>query len=145
MPRIITINVSIITGQDSGASTDGLVYVGVCGREFCANSQADDFERGASRIYLFGEGANVLHTDLNDPRKQVLLTENVDKFPVYIRFQPRHGDDRWQLARAQLWLNDEFIPQWDSFGVLTREGIWLSERSGLILHLPKHTLQAAKE
>lgn len=142
MPRVDTIRINIQTGNLSGAGTDGDVYVGVCGREFSLDTTRDDFERGSSREYVLGAGANVNNASVNDPRKQILLVENVDSAPVYIRFQPRNRSDNWQLQRADVRFNDAFFPVWDSVAIVVNkpdEGIWLGTRSGLVVHLPRHS------
>ena len=55
MPQITSIHLTLITGNASGAGTDGDVYLGICGREFFVDTTANDFERGASREYIFGD------------------------------------------------------------------------------------------
>ena len=116
MPQITSIVLHHIeTGILSGAGTDGDVYLGVCVREFSIDSKEDDFERGAGRSYVLGDGADVRNADVNDPRKQLLFTENVDQFPVYIRFQPRSRSDNWQLQRADVRFNNALSPEWDTF------------------------------
>jgi hypothetical protein len=139
MPQIETIHVQINTRDVSGAGTDGSLYLGVCGREFHLDTSADDLERGSSREYLLGNGSNVEDGSLNDPRKQLLLTENVEKFPVYLRFVPNSGGDRWSLQRAQVSFNDDFFPRWDTLEFISDvEGIWLGAEAGEIVHIPKH-------
>jgi hypothetical protein len=141
MTKINTIKVNIETGDLSGAGTDGDVYVGVAGREFFLDTTRDDFERGSSRQYVLGSGSNVNNAGVNDPRKQNLLVEAVDFFPVYIRFQPESRGDNWQLQRAVLTLNEDFFPQWDSAGIVfadPAQGIVLGVRAGLVVHLPRH-------
>lgn len=54
------------------------------------------------------------NASVNDPRQQRLLTENVDLFPVYIRFQPQRRDDNWQFLRATMFLNDPAGGLWDT-------------------------------
>jgi hypothetical protein len=141
MPQITSIVLHHIeTGILSGAGTDGDVYLGVCVREFSIDSKEDDFERGAGRSYVLGDGADVRNADVNDPRKQLLFTENVDQFPVYIRFQPRSRSDNWQLQRADVRFNNALSPEWDTFSFVVddpQEGIWLGVRSGLVVHLSK--------
>lgn len=141
MPRINSIHLHLETGNLSGAGTDGDVYLGVCGREFNLDTTSDDRERGSSRTYVFGEGSNVNNPSVNDPRKQELFTENVEQFPVYVRFQPQSRGDNWQLQRADVRFNDGLIPEWDTVGFVLNdpaEGIWLGVRSGLFVHLMKH-------
>jgi hypothetical protein len=139
MTRIRSIHVHVNTGNLSGAGTDGDVYLGIAGREFYVDSTADDFERGSARTYIFGEGANVINPPPNDPREHVLHIESVDRFPVYLRFQPRSRSDNWHIQRAQVSFNDAFFPRWDSAAIVPiRSGIWLGVRSGLVLHIPRH-------
>ena len=131
MPQITRIELHLETGEQSGAGTDGDVYLGLCGREFYIDSSKDDFERGASRTYIFGDSnsdRNVQHPDLNDPNSHYLETENLEKFPVYIRFQPHAGNpraDRWQLERADVYLNGSDVYDWTTFGIIRGVGIWL--------------------
>lgn len=136
MANIFRITVNVQTGTDSDADADGPIYLGFCGREFSLDSSADDFESGSSRNYVFGRDANVQHAARNDPRNPQLKTENVDKFPVYIRMGT---SDHWQLRRVTVTLNDGITPGWDTaeiFGVTGR--FWLGPTAGMILHLPKH-------
>lgn len=136
-PTIQRIQLLIQTGTESGAGTDGDIYLGICGREFHADTTADDFENGSSRTYVFGDGANVLNASTNDPREQRLPVARVDALPVYIRFQPRSSGDNWRLRLATVTLNGLSFPLWETASVLI-DGIWLGQRSGLYLHLLKH-------
>jgi hypothetical protein len=141
MPRINSITVHFQTGNLSGAGTDGDVYLGVCGREFRIDSTRDDFERGAARNYVLGAGADVQEPNVNDPRKQVLMTENVDGFPAYIRFQPTGRGDNWQLQRADVGFNGSLVMELDTAEYVPNDpgqGIWLGVRSGLFAHLKRH-------
>ena len=104
MAAITRIDVRIKTGRGSGfPGTDGDVYIRIGGREFFVDSEADDFEPGSDRTYTFGEGANVRDAALNDPRSPYqLLTQNLNRFPINIRFVPGpskpHGiEDLWIL------------------------------------------------
>ena len=139
MTLITSIQLQLNTGSMDGAGTDGDVYLGVCGREFYVDSSANDFERGSSRLYIFGDGANVINPPNNDPRKQFLHIENVGNFPVYLRFQPRSRTDNWNIQRAEMSFNGNFFPRWDTVSFVSqREGIWMGIRSSLFLHIPPH-------
>ncbi|HYI14004.1 MAG TPA: hypothetical protein VEX37_01335 [Thermomicrobiales bacterium] len=139
MTQITSIQFRLITGNVDGASTDGDVYLGVCGREFYVDSSANDFQQGSSRLYIFGVGANVLNPANNDPRKQSLQIESVDNFPVYLRFQPQSRSDNWNVQRAEVSFNGNFFPRWDTASFVSqRTGIWMGTRSGLFLHIPRH-------
>lgn len=138
MAQINSIQLHIQTGDLSGAGTDGDVYLGLGGREFSVDTTSDDFERGAARVYVLGDGANIRNAAVNDPRNQQLFTERVANFPVYIRFQPKTRTDNWQLQRADVRFNDSLHIDWDTVGLIVnkpQEGIWLGVRSGLVVHL----------
>ena len=139
MAQIESIQININTGDESGAGTDGSIYLGVCGREFHLDTTADDFERGSGHQYVLGGGSDVVNPAVNDPRKQFLRVEDVDSFPVYVRFEPNNNGDNWNLARADLSFNDDFFPRWETQSFIPEEdGIWLGQRSGNVVHLRKH-------
>jgi hypothetical protein len=139
LTRITSIQFQLNTADQSGAGTDGDVYLGVCGREFYVDTTADDFERGSSRLYVFGAGGNTINPGDNDPGDHNLQLETVNNFPVYIRFQPRSRTDNWIVQRAQVSFNDNFFPRWDTASIiLQRVGIVMGIRSTLFLHIPQH-------
>ena len=138
MPQINSIQLHLQTGRLSGSGTDGDVYLGVCGREFSIDTNKDDFESGDGRTYVLGENTNVRNAEVNDPREQRLFTENVAKYPVYIRFQPKSRGDNWQLQRADVRFNDSLHIDWDTVNFVPNDpegGIWLGVRSGLFVFL----------
>ena len=139
MAQIDSIQVNINTGDESGAGTDGSIYVGLAGREFHLDTSADDFERGSSHKYVLGVGSDVVNPAVNDPRKQFMQVEDVDAFPIYVRFEPNNDGDNWNLARADVSFNDNLFPRWETTTfVSSTEGIWLGQRSGTVVHLRKH-------
>ena len=135
MPKINSIELHLDTGDLSGSGTDGDVYLGLCGREFSIDTNRDDFERGSGRTYILGENADIRNADVNDPRKHELFTENMARFPLYIRFQPQTRGGNWLLQRADVRFNDSLHIDWDTspFIPLGSEGIWLGVRSGLVV------------
>lgn len=136
MADIQTIKVNVQTARDSGAGTDGDVYIGFAGREFHVDTTADDFEAGSSRTYVLGKGSNVVDPSVNDPRDPRLRTGLVDGFPVYVRFHPRSRTDNWKLQRAAITFGDDLAPRWDTAEIVSiSQGIWLGTRSGLVAHL----------
>ncbi len=137
MTNINSIIVLLNTGDLSGAGTDGDVYLGLCGREFYLDTSADDFERNSSRQYVLGQGANTLNAAKNDPRKPRILVEEVDQFPVYIRFNPRSRDDNWNLIRVGVTINDSAFPQYEA-SLERQGGIWLGIKSSLFFYPHKH-------
>lgn len=144
MPKVTRIELHLQTGGQRNAGTDGDIYLGICGREFYIDSPEDDFETGATRTYVFagaGSDRNVLHPELNDPTTHNLTTENIEKFPVYIRFQPHASaprSDRWQLQRADVYLNGLDLYEWSTASIIKGPGIWLGVHAGLVMHLAKH-------
>ena len=136
MANIQSIHVNVQTGTDADADADGAIYLGFCGREFSIDSSADDFEKGSTRTYIFGSGSNVQNASKNDPRNPQLKTENVDRFPVYIRMGT---SDHWQLKRVTVTMNNSLFPMWDTAGLLGIAGkFWLGPTAGMILYIPKH-------
>jgi hypothetical protein len=140
MPRINTITLNITTGTGGPAGTAGTrgdVYLGVCGREFYADTsitENEDFVAGSTTEFVFGDGANVGNPGINDPRQHSLFTEDVKHFPTYIRFQPRSPEDQWLMVRALMSFNNTINPTWDTASWLGRS-IWLGNTSGLYVHL----------
>jgi hypothetical protein len=128
------IKVTITTGRDRGAGTDGSVYLGLAGREFRCDTAADDFELGATRDYVFGTNANIQRPHDNDPRKPPLMLDEADSFPAYIRFA--QGDkSSWLLAGAKVFLNDSATPRFETR--MENNPIWLGDQSGCIYYLRK--------
>jgi hypothetical protein len=105
MANIIRIDVHVTTGTAGGAGTDGEVYIGIAGREFYIDIAYDDFEQGSDRIYILGDGANIRYEDYNDPCNPQLDTADVDRFPVYLRFEPRGDDANWNLDYIKVTIN----------------------------------------
>jgi len=136
MADLTTVRVRIQTGDVSGAGTNGAVYLGICGREFRADRTGNDFTKGSDREYRFGIAANVREPDRNDPRDPQLAFEDVDRFPVYIRFDQRLAS-AWNLRGAQLFLNDG-VTQAYEFRTQP-SGVWLGNHSGAFVHLLRHT------
>jgi hypothetical protein len=128
------IRVTITTGRDAGAGTDGSVYLGLAGREFRCDTSADDFERGSTRDYVFGDGANVQRPGDNDPRKPPLRVEDPDIFQAYIRFA-QGGNSPWLLEEAAVYIDDETAPRYETD--ISNNPIWLGDASGCIYYLRK--------
>ncbi len=111
MSAITGILCQLITGNVSGAGTDGDIYVGIGGREFYIDSSADDFERGSWREYILGRAplepnlpspqVRILNSTNNDPRVGFPLdTIDLAKSPVYVRFEPQGSSPDWNLSWA---------------------------------------------
>lgn len=146
MANVEKIWVRFKTGDKQGAGTDGDIYLGIGGREFMVDSSDDDFERDADRYYAIGKPSTILHYTVNDPRRPQITTEDVDAFPVYVRFAPKSRSDSWNLDEVWVGVNDEGFNRLDFYrsvgsrdGV-REEGFWLGVRSGLFLYLRKSQL-----
>lgn len=151
MAKVTGILCQMITSNIDDAGTDGAVYLGLGGREFLLDSQDNDFQRGSACEYFLGAppipGPNdiagsirqrrVLEGDKNNPRKGLPLdTDNLDRTPVYIRFEPEGSrtDDHWNLRYAAVLVYHRrfFI------GYLTSDNfdnLWFGHKTGKILYL----------
>ena len=109
MASINQISARIKTGnRGETAGTNGRIYLGIGGREFNLNLLGgSDFEAGMDQTFVLGEGANSGPAPAdNDPRSpHQLVTENLDKYPIYVRFEPRTEDDRWDLDEISVTVN----------------------------------------
>ncbi|HEX9961805.1 MAG TPA: hypothetical protein VGB00_12780 [Pyrinomonadaceae bacterium] len=142
MANLNSFHVHIQTNNLPNSRTDGDVYVGICGREFHCNATTvgNDFENNLNTIYTFGTGSNVEKAANNDPRNPQLSVEDVDRFPVYIRFEQDLTDSdggEWNLRSALLHLNQNNVDGYDR--QLGPAGIWLGRTSGAYLYLKKRT------
>jgi len=146
MANITGILCQVITGNVSGAGTDGSVYLGLGGREFRMDSTKDDFERGSWREYIMGAGPlepnlpppqiRVNNPDKNDPREGFPLdTANLTRAPVYIRFEPENSDDNWNLkfAAALVYAEGKFFAGY--LVPLVFDNLWLGTGSGKVVYL----------
>jgi hypothetical protein len=132
---ITRFDVRFKTSKNSGAGTDGDVYVGLGGREFYVDSDAEDFAANADRTYTFGIGANVKFADSNNPADPFqLLTEDLSRYPAYVRFVPRSRDDNWNIEFIDVKLNPgpTEMRYWALSG---HDNIWLGVHSGLCCYL----------
>lgn len=140
MTTITRIDAQLKTGSRVGAGTDGDVYLGIGGREFFIDSAVDDFEAGADRVYTFGAGSNVSQAFRNDPRSPYqLLTENLGRFPVYVRFVPGAvqgpgREDDWNLESITVTVNPG-AGQFQFQALGGSDHLILSRQSGLSCHL----------
>ncbi len=147
MARITGILCQVVTGNFSGAGTDGRVFLGICGREFRLDSSVDDFERGSLREYIMGRGPiepnlpppqiRVNNRQQNDPRVGFPLdTANLSKSPVYIRFEPESAGDNWNCSfAAALVFRDDGIFAAAFFVPQEFDNLWMGKRFGEALHL----------
>ncbi|MGW8378322.1 PLAT/LH2 domain-containing protein [Streptomyces sp. ODS28] len=103
--HIDTIKVAVTTADRAGASTDGNVSIGICGREFRLDTSGDDFRQGQAQTFVLGDGSNNLNPPGNDPRKPQLDTGELAAFPVYVHFSPVDAKDNWCLEDISITVN----------------------------------------
>ena len=145
MADIQSIRSYIWTSTDDNSGTDGDVYLGIGGREFCLDTPHDDFEAGRAVTAVVGAdttGNGVSNAAMNDPRTPYQLrTQSLDRFPVYLRID---GNDHWKVSFAAIFvyagphpaimqLTDRFYTPFAYTG--EQGGIWLGPRAGKWLHL----------
>jgi hypothetical protein len=149
MVLVKTILLRLHTKRIEGGGTDGMVYLGIGGREFNVDSfdeEEDDLESGSHRHYIFGQpptppfpGPNptgVMSPIYNDPRKPMgLLTDTLD--PVYIRFEPKNKDDFWCVEEVEVRVNPVGNTQEKRYAALfgTENFLWLGHGRGKYLAL----------
>jgi hypothetical protein len=145
------IYITVSTGDESDAGTDGDIYLGLGGREFHLDTDLDDFESGGGNGFMLGSTppyptapslkSNVKCPDLNDPSKGLqILSADLDIYPVYIRFKGLRQDDRIHLAEGQVDIIETPRPPVGSAAnrldpVYLIPDIWLGARMGEIVYL----------
>lgn len=143
MADITKIEAYVYTADVTAAGTDGWVYLGIAGREFLLDSSGNDFEQGSTFTYVLGEGANVLNGEYNDPRKPQLDTDDLDRYPAYIRFEPAGSNPAWCLERATVTVNggSDVPHRFDNprlVGTAENQRIWLDQSYGKSVYLKRH-------
>lgn len=163
MAAITGILCQIITAAIDHAKTDGDVYLGVAGREFLLDSEANDFEWGAVDKFFLGRGGSfpfeygsnpVKNAPLNDPVVGFPLdTAALDHTPTYIRFAPEDDDDTWDIRHAVVLV---YVAETDSHPTFsnrvdaafrvpsTFHDLWLGKGFGEVLHLTERLANGFK-
>jgi hypothetical protein len=154
MAQVTGILCQVITGNVSGAGTDGRVYLGLGGREFRMDTNADDYERGSWREYIMGEPnipqphTHVLNGPRNDPRDMGFPIDraNLSKTPVYIRFEPSGSSPDWNLAFvAALVYAPQFAVAYAPPDPNNFHSLWLGDSYGKVLYLPEYFAEGRLE
>jgi hypothetical protein len=136
---ITNITAMILTYDVEDAGTDGNVYLGICGREFRCDSAKDDFERGSTGVYKFGDTPGyVTHPDANDPRNPRLDQSELDLYPVYLRFD-QGSSDHWALELVKVWINDPIMshPHHYERQFFPNAPLWMGKNAGNFCYLHK--------
>jgi hypothetical protein len=142
MAAITRIAARVRTGNRNNAGTNGHVYLGIGGREFYLDSSEEDFRPNDNPTYVLGDampgGTPVRNAARNDPRVDyVLVSENLDKFPVYIRFDPAGGSPDWNLESVAVTV----YSQATTLAIYTILGgsnnLWLGTKIGKYCYLLK--------
>ena len=139
--------VGLNTVDSDDAGTDDEIYIGLWGtgggREFpLSSSSHDDFERGASDLYVLGvdPGFGFRQSDRSKPGEAndpALVPIDLDSIQyVYVRKQA-HGtqddDDAWRLAQVIVLLYDSAtlpLPRHRLFFLDARRGMWFGNEHG---------------
>jgi len=115
VPGISQIKLTVRTGNRD-IDDDNRVFLGFGGREFrCRlnnDSNANPFHlRNNTVTLIFGSGSNVEDSIINDPRNPFMNISDANKFPVYIRVQPKSNS--WDIKYAIV----ETLPQTSIFSI----------------------------
>ena len=133
--RVISMRLTLGTGSVADAQTNGEVYLVAGGREFnVKRSDIDDRRRGARDVYRLGsEGSNIENRAGNNPTG--MLTEELYRNQLGLRYAPVPLDDAWNLASAKLEVtsDDGFVDEFalDPF----HEGMWLGFQTTMVAAL----------
>jgi hypothetical protein len=155
MTAVRSIKVTLVTGKGpprpgdapdhftGGSNGQSFLFIG--GREFRVNQKGvDDKKPGGQDTITLGEIAAgeertaTEDADFNDPRKPYpLVYEEIDKYPIWLRFEPVDASDNWLLDRAKVEVFAAGTQQSKSFEILRGEKpqVWLGKRSGLYVSL----------
>jgi hypothetical protein len=137
MAAINQIDLQVKTGNRTGGGTDGLVYFGIGGREFRIDQpNVNDLEPNMNQIFTFSATGNNANQSLNNPAAQyVMRTEDLSKFPKYVRFEPHGNDDNWNIETLKVVVNPG-ANQIEFNALNGSNHIWLGARNGKIVYIP---------
>ncbi|MEU3822428.1 hypothetical protein AB0E74_22825 [Streptomyces sp. NPDC030392] len=147
MADILQITARIQTADVEGAGSEELLYLGIGGREFVLDRPGrTDLRRGEQADYVLGENSNVMNPDDNDPRFPQLDTDDLDRYPVYLRLHPSTSRDvevDWSLERARVTVQPSnakvrhYFDQPYLIGGDRKGRIKLGARAGVVLYLKR--------
>jgi hypothetical protein len=149
--KIERLLVRVETLNQSGAGTGGEVFLGIGGREFNIDSNKNNFEQNAKELFILGDTRDrlgdwmeVRNKDRNDPRVPLPLnTGDLDKLPVYLRFEPERYDstEEWGLNYVFVKVNPTIDGQnqevlYEALGP-ANVFLWLGRNGGRYCYLHK--------
>jgi hypothetical protein len=142
MEKIKLINVILKTANIKDAGTDGDVFLGIGGREFNLDNSYDDRKKGAKDDYQIGPlgQSKVNNPENNNTTSPQIQTEDIDKFPVYIRFEPHGSGPDWCLEYAKMWTVSVSPDQTEKEGRVYESKptkLWLGTKHGKFVFLKK--------
>jgi hypothetical protein len=135
MSKINTITVRASTGNREHAGTDGRVYLGIGGREFRLATTSNEFRTNSTDTFILGDAYNVENPGRNDPREPEIMTEDLNKFPVYIRFEPCGDHPDWNIEELTVTVEPGSIRYRALEG--SGQNLWLGERYGKFCYLKR--------
>lgn len=141
---ISRIELKLRTTHLAGSTTNGHVYLGIAGREYAVRlRKGHDFQPSAAAVsYIFGEDANVMREEDNDPRTPWQTdANNISWCPLYLRFTPQGDDDNWNIDLAELIVRFRgatpgSIVQEARYRLLAGSKLWLGAQRGQFLYFP---------
>ena len=133
---VVAITAVFETADLPHAATKGDVFLGLGGREFRCITSGNNFQQGATDTFVFGQSANVLNPDRNNPAAPQLALNSVSRFPVYVRFD--QGNKKpWRFSRLTIKLTVAPGPQPPAYTSTLHHpgGLSLGTDSGSMVYL----------
>ncbi|WP_129840549.1 hypothetical protein [Streptomyces sp. RFCAC02] len=143
MAAITQITVYVKTADQTAADTRSPVWLGIAGREFrLAAADSGAFARGAEFTFQIGENSTIDNGQWIDPRFPQLDTDDLDRYPAYIRMRNEGSEPAWLLERIQVTVNPqaEIKHRFDNprlVGDAENARIWLDDNYGNVLFLKR--------
>jgi hypothetical protein len=138
------IKVTLETGNREGAGSKGDVFLQMGPREFNLRlpTGLEERDQGVKNEYTLGEGATIVNKDHNDPRKDFVLTiDELDGFPVCLRFKGQTDDDTWNVEAVAVTASTKRTDtsprreaRW-SRGTDHTNNVWLGNKFGNVWYL----------
>ncbi|MDQ1034098.1 hypothetical protein QFZ75_000514 [Streptomyces sp. V3I8] len=136
---ITQIRVQVLAADEVSTDAISRVHLGLGGREFRLAKGGDEFARGTQTTFTLGEGTDVDHSWMNDPRTPRLTLADLAHRPLYLRLEVG-SEPHWLLERALLTVNPgtDTAIQFDTPRLAELQPghkLWLGADQGLAIHL----------